>query len=704
MKANEVLEQYANGLRDFRGVNLRGQSFEGENLSKADFSEADLEGANFSNANLIGTNFTGSKAGLKRQWKIFVRIISRLLALVAVINSYATSSAVITAIGSPSNFLYFVPLCLVCLVFVFVTVNGKFITGIISAAGVIALTAVIPVDGIGFLTAIEANFLVGAVVSGAIFAYAVTLAGALTIEEAASITISGIIATVLVVVVSALGQNQEMLEAAVTHAGSAAKFYTEERVAQITPQVIQEMGKLMTPLVSVEKLVLSEIIIGLGLYMAWRTLANNMPYSFAKDFALASAGIGGTSFNTADLTDAKLTKAMLKNTDFRDAILTRTCFYQAEMLDFVRSGKTYLQDSEICELIVTRKGANKNFDSKNLRGLNLQEANLADASFIGTELSEVSLQNANLSKAKLVQTQLDRANLAEAILTGACIEDWNINSQTNLNNLICDYIYLQEGRQERRPHDPNKNFEPGEFTKLFQKVLETVDLVFLDGIDWQTFLTSFNRLQVKCGSDDLAIQAIEKKSGGAFVIRVEIPFDVDKASIEKSFWQIYKPLLEAKDEQIAFYCQEIENKRQENTQLIEIVKTMSEKDNRTINANAYYEQSGKHGIGHMSGGNIQEGAKVAGVINEAQQQNLAEAAGEIQQLLEQLTEAYPTTTYEEKTAVVGEVVDRIESNPTLKAKVINALKAGGTEAFKEAIDHPLVNILVASIEGWQDAE
>lgn len=57
----------------------------------------------------------------------------------------------------------------------------------------------------------------------------------------------------------------------------------------------------------------------------------------------------------------------------------------------------------------------------------------------------------------------------------------------------------------------------------------------------------------------------------------------------------------------------------------------------------------------------------------------------------------------EKNIVVGEVVDRIEQNPPLKAKVINALKAGGTEAFKEAIDHRLVNILVASIEGWQDS-
>ena len=118
----------------------------------------------------------------------------------------------------------------------------------------------------------------------------------------------------------------------------------------------------------------------------------------------------------------------------------------------------------------------------------------------------------------------------------------------------------------------------------------------------------------------------------------------------------------------------------------------------------YYEQSGNFGIAHMSGGEIKEGAKVARVINEAEKQNLADAAQEIQQLLEQLSETYPTTTSREKMTVVGEVVDRIEGNPPLKAKVINALKAGGTEAFKEVIDHPLVNILVATIEGWQDAE
>ena len=137
-----------------------------------------------------------------------------------------------------------------------------------------------------------------------------------------------------------------------------------------------------------------------------------------------------------------------------------------------------------------------------------------------------------------------------------------------------------------------------------------------------------------------------------------------------------------------------------------LIKESIMTENRIINVSSgdYNENRGNVGISHMSGGEIKEGAKVAGVINEAERQNLAEAAAEIQQLLEQLSQTYPTSTNKEKMAVVAEAVDQIENNPTLKARVINALKAGGTEAFKEAINHPLVNILIATIEGWQEAE
>ena len=96
--------------------------------------------------------------------------------------------------------------------------------------------------------------------------------------------------------------------------------------------------------------------------------------------------------------------------------------------------------------------------------------------------------------------------------------------------------------------------------------------------------------------------------------------------------------------------------------------------------------------------------KIAVTINEASQKNIAEVAAEIQELLEQLSQSYPTSTSKEKTILVAEAVDRIEHNPTFKAKVINALKAGGTEAFKEAIDRPFVNILLATFEGWKETE
>jgi small GTP-binding protein len=123
-----------------------------------------------------------------------------------------------------------------------------------------------------------------------------------------------------------------------------------------------------------------------------------------------------------------------------------------------------------------------------------------------------------------------------------------------------------------------------------------------------------------------------------------------------------------------------------------------------INTQAYYEQTGNFGIGQMSGGEIKDNAKVGGIINESQQKSLAEVAKEIQELLDQLSQTYPTTKTTEKMEVVGKAIDIIEENPSFKSKIIKVLKAVGTESFKEAVDHPLVNILMAGIEAWTEPE
>jgi small GTP-binding protein len=121
-----------------------------------------------------------------------------------------------------------------------------------------------------------------------------------------------------------------------------------------------------------------------------------------------------------------------------------------------------------------------------------------------------------------------------------------------------------------------------------------------------------------------------------------------------------------------------------------------------INTQAYYEQTGNFGIGQMSGGEIKDNTKVGGIINESQQKSLAEVAKEIQDLLDQLSQTYPTTKTAEKIEVVGKAIDIIEENPSFKSKIIKVLKAVGTESFKEAIDHPLANILMAGVEAWTE--
>jgi hypothetical protein len=135
-----------------------------------------------------------------------------------------------------------------------------------------------------------------------------------------------------------------------------------------------------------------------------------------------------------------------------------------------------------------------------------------------------------------------------------------------------------------------------------------------------------------------------------------------------------------------------------------VIKMEENQAKRLIKTETYNEQTGNFGIGQMSGGEIKDNAKVGGIINESQQKSLAEVAKEIQELLDQLSQTYPTTKTTEKMEVVGKAIDIIEENPSFKSKIIKVLKAVGTESFKEAVDHPLVNILMAGIEAWTEPE
>jgi uncharacterized protein YjbI with pentapeptide repeats len=193
---------------------------------------------------------------------------------------------------------------------------------------------------------------------------------------------------------------------------------------------------------------IAAILLCLGIYVGWYFLSHSTKddgkFAFMRKIIVALAAMGGTNFQGSTLTDANFTQAILRNTDFRDAEITGTSWSLAKGLERTRVGESYLQNSRIRQLITTREVSReeneRNFDRLSLRGVNLISANLANASFIGADLSTANLCKANLSNAKLIQPQLDRTNLMETTLTGAYIQDWNITSGTQLKKVKCNYV------------------------------------------------------------------------------------------------------------------------------------------------------------------------------------------------------------------------------------------------------------------------
>lgn len=82
------------------------------------------------------------------------------------------------------------------------------------------------------------------------------------------------------------------------------------------------------------------------------------------------------------------------------------------------------------------------------------------------------------------------------------------------------------------------------------------------------------------------------------------------------------------------------------------------------------------------------------------EQNLAEAAAEIQKLLDQLAKTYPVETEVDKINAVKD----IQQKPELQGRIVNALEKGGKKAIEKLVDHPAAAIAIAVYEGFRDSK
>ncbi|ABW30641.1 pentapeptide repeat-containing protein [Acaryochloris marina] len=327
---------------------------------------------------------------------------------------------------------------------------------------------------------------------------------------------------------------------------------------------------------------------------------------------LSGADLSGTELRHAHLIGANLSRAFMRWSDLSRATLRGAYLWGADL-----SGTTLEQvDLSYAKLRgATMRWADLSFarlTQANLRGATLSGATLcrsilrkADCSW--TELRWADMRGANLYETDLRWTDLRGADLryssldyaialssdfTGATFTGASIENWKISNDTKFDEVDCAYVYLKSSQRDRHPLAGD--FISGEFINLIQKPLGTIDLLFLHGIDWLAFVAAFQALTKEFEQCDIEIQAIEKKSGGAFTVRLEVPIDANYEAIEaqakqhysaqlKAIERRYKSQLNATDVELKIY-------RQKNADIKEITKLLAVRPLKARNKAALQHQ------------------------------------------------------------------------------------------------------------------
>lgn len=274
-----------------------------------------------------------------------------------------------------------------------------------------------------------------------------------------------------------------------------------------------------------------------------------------RNINLSGMSLTGVIFEKTDLTRANLKRANLYranlnqvnlcNADLDLATLSRANLQRANL-----SGATLISGNLI---LADLRGANLSRARLNLaemtgcrlRQANLHQANLAEADLSRSKLFRANLTSANFSKANLTgahlkSVQAQAANFTGATLTGACLQGWQLDAETKLDGVICDYIYLETHQQERRPIDPTQNFAPGELKALLYPVFNAIDLLFDERVDWPALAQAFKTVRLQHHEARLSIQCLEAQISGALMMRVCFVPGADTDRIFHDFKRSYE--------------------------------------------------------------------------------------------------------------------------------------------------------------------
>jgi uncharacterized protein YjbI with pentapeptide repeats len=443
--------------QNYQRAKLKGKSFKGQDLTGVDFSYSDIRGADFTDAILRNTNFSRVKAGLQRRWVvILVTLVLLLSAISGLLCTIGGSLLGFILLNSSRENVYIgITSSIVLFVYFLLTVRR----GVAAASGFLLMTMI--------------SAAIGAVLWAGIVAVAWTGIAASTGAMELAEIVAAIVTGALAVVVVAVGL--VVIAGAIAVAGAIGGLFiviVTVAIAGAACGVVGVAAGRVSIVAGAIGIIIGVLVVLLSASVGWGALFGDKKQSLIRKVAFSLVTKYGTRFYNADLTDADFTQARLKNTNFITANITRTCWFQVHKLHLAAVEKTYLENESLQQLLVTKDLHNKNLDGWNLQGVNLEEANFQDTSLVQAKLSNANLQDADFSRANLVQTELASTDLRGATLTGAYIQDWGVTSETKLDNIKCDYIFMRVPTKDnpnpyRLPANWEEVFQTGEFTRLF---------------------------------------------------------------------------------------------------------------------------------------------------------------------------------------------------------------------------------------------
>ena len=557
MSANRLLELYAAGERNFQGQNLRGIVLQGQRLCGADFSQSDIRGADFTGADLKNARFRQAHAGIGATWQYVANVLALFLGILA--GFFSTRVAVSLASDYrpqlAAGIISWLIVCLICL-------TTRWL-GLLKSL-VIALACL---------------SLIGTLMGGLSVWLNQEELGFITLEVATNAILTvGVIAVLCIMlpVPTAIIANSRLLASV----GAILAVISVPLMA--SGPVAKNIGAYGTVLAGAIALA----VIHLCLDIANQALAGNPRHHLLQSFAITVAAALGTRFRHADLTHTDFAKADLHYTDLRASCINYTRWDQAQGLALARWGQSPMSHAGIRHLLTFRSHnhhhdlAGANLSGADLSYIDLQKVNLKGANLLGADL-----QGANLAHANLTLVQAFGTDLTASTMTGVCIEGWAIDSTTCLVGVDCHYVYRLEhpkpGTDDRERHPSSGVFEPGDFTKLFQVVLNAVELIFRHGIDREAIAKTLEQVQATY-DDRIKLQGIEDKGDGFFKVTLEVPDGISKANLHHEFKQVYQIHLQHIEARYEAHLQaaqqQIEHYQKTTTELTTVLKQL------TINA------------------------------------------------------------------------------------------------------------------------